>query len=67
MITIPDFDSLFKNKVFTSSTGTQYVCIGYGDCNNAPYVVGVAEDKNTKKTIIRTFLFKDVEFLPVTT
>ena len=63
MIHIKDFDTKFAGQMFLDTgNSAKYECVGYGDCNNAPYLIGIALDNNGSM-IIRTVLLKNVLFL----
>lgn len=63
MIYITEFEINFAKKAFTdTSTGAEYVCVGYGDNQGNPYLIGLASDDNIPRAIIRTVLLKHVEF-----
>ena len=65
MIHIANFDTIFKGRKFKDlATDIEYVCVGYGDCTNAPYWVGIATSIN-RGNLTRTILFRTAEFLPV--
>jgi hypothetical protein len=46
-------------------TTTEYVCIGYGQSpsDGANYIVGQTWDQASNRTIIQTFLFKNLRFI----
>ncbi len=66
MIHIANFETEFKGRKFKSSTGTEYVCVGYGDnnSNGNPYLVGLYKDATTNRVTLKTTLLKDIEFIP---
>ena len=56
-----------QDKIFVGTgvdTTTQWTCIGYGQdpTSAANYVVGMSWDQASNRTIIKTFLLKEVRF-----
>jgi hypothetical protein len=65
MIYISNFDTEYKGKNFkdtSAPSGTVYACIGYGDNQGNPYLVGITNGQTG--VIIRTVLLKNVEIVP---
>lgn len=52
----------FEGQIFTSSTGTEYVCVGYGIGSDATsaFLVGANYDAVSDKTTFKTILLRDV-------
>ena len=69
MIHISNFDAEYKGKIFIdkSIVGTEYICVGYGDNQGNPYLVGLAEGSCPNRVTIKTVLLKNVEFVPAPT
>jgi hypothetical protein len=65
MVYIPKFADEFVGKKYKDGNDVEYTAIGYGDndSNGNPFIVG-SKIEDTGRTIIRTHLFKHVEFLP---
>lgn len=62
MIYISKFDSDYAGRTFKDERGTVYTCIGYGDNQGNPYLVGLTQTQTG--AIMRTTLMKNVEFIP---
>ncbi len=64
MIHISDFDKEFKGRTFQDQSGTssdKCTCIGYGESQGAPYLVGLVD--NNGSVVIKTVLFRNVKFV----
>ena len=64
MIHLSNFETELKGKTFKDTTlgmGTTYSCIGYGDNQGNPYLVGLTASPNGAG--IKTVLLKNVEFI----
>ncbi len=65
MVYLSNFDTDFKGRQFKTSTSTEYTAVGYGDNPGNPYLIGLHKDASNRVTL-KTILFKDAEFLPLT-
>ena len=65
MIYLAKFDEKFVGRTFRERgmTGSELVCVGYGDNQGNPYLVGSYDVNN--HTNLKTVLLKHVEFLPI--
>jgi hypothetical protein len=67
MIHLTNFDVDFYGRTFTDrSLGiqTDMTCVGYGDNQGNPYIVGMYVDQQTKSVNLKTALIKNAEFKP---
>ena len=63
MINLPKFDSEYYGKTFKDTgLGTTYTCVGYGDNQGNPYLVGMVKSATGIRLV--TVLLKNCEFVP---
>jgi hypothetical protein len=66
MIHISNFDTEMKGKTFTDTSSNKTLsCIGYGDNQGNPYLVGLLATPNG--AAMKTVLLKNVEFIATPT
>lgn len=64
MVTIPNFETEMLGKTFVESTSInkiEYVCMGYGDNQGTPYLIGMTQSPNG--AAINTILLRNVTFV----
>jgi hypothetical protein len=65
MIYLAKFDEKYVGRTFRdkNSAGSDLVCVGYGDNQGNPYLVGSYDVNNQSN--LKTVLLKNAEFLPI--
>ena len=64
MLYLSKFDAEFHGKTFQDKKeiGQVYTCMGYGDNQGNPYLIGMYDGGG--KACLKTILLKNVEILP---